>query len=91
MKIRRFAVAAIVAGVVALSSGCLLGANDNSVQYTYEAVVVEPGDTLWSLVRRYNPDYEGDVRLLVRMASQRIGGASIMAGTVIEIPVAINN
>jgi hypothetical protein len=40
--------------------------------------VVQPGDTLWSIARRLQP--EGDVRPLVDALADRNGGAGVQAG-----------
>jgi LysM repeat protein len=40
--------------------------------------VVQPGDTLWSIARRIQP--EGDVRPLVDALADRNGGAGVQAG-----------
>jgi hypothetical protein len=43
-----------------------------------EVYVVQPGDTLWSIARRLQP--EGDLRPLVDRLADRNGGASLQVG-----------
>lgn len=43
-----------------------------------ELYVVQPGDTLWSIARRLQP--EGDLRPLVDRLADRNGGASLQVG-----------
>lgn len=47
------------------------------------AMVVQPGDTLWAIARRLQP--EGDVRPLVDELARRAGGASVSAGQRIDL------
>lgn len=47
-------------------------------------VVVEPGDTLWSIARRLQPS--GDLRPLVQRLIERNGSAAIQPGDVIALP-----
>ena len=47
-------------------------------------VIVQPGDTLWSLAREVQPD--GDVRPLVAQLSRAHGGSSLRAGKRIVVP-----
>lgn len=48
-------------------------------------VIVQPGDTLWSLAREVQPD--GDIRPLVAQLSRAHGGSSLRAGERIAVPV----
>lgn len=50
------------------------------------AVVVQPGDTLWSLARKVHPN--GDVRPLVAELARAHGGSALRAGDRIAIPAA---
>lgn len=47
-------------------------------------VIVQPGDTLWSLARDVQPD--GDVRPLVAQLARSHGGSSLRAGDRIALP-----
>ena len=47
-------------------------------------VIVQPGDTLWSLARQVQPD--GDIRPLVAQFSRAHGGSSLSAGERIVVP-----
>lgn len=47
-------------------------------------LIVQPGDTLWSLARRAQPT--GDIRPLVDQLSKARHGKVLMAGETIEIP-----
>jgi hypothetical protein len=42
------------------------------------AYVVQPGDTVWAIARRLQP--EGDVRPLVDRIADRTGGGALLAG-----------
>ena len=55
--------------------------------WTYHAVA--PGDTLWSIAKEYNPEYEGDVRQITYCIKKANGmdSSAIMAGDVLEVPV----
>ena len=48
-------------------------------------VIVQPGDTLWSLAREVQPD--GDIRPLVAQLSRAHGGSSLRAGERIALSV----
>jgi LysM repeat protein len=47
-------------------------------------VIVQPGDTLWSLAREVQP--EGDIRPLVAQLSRAHGGSSLRAGERLVVP-----
>lgn len=51
---------------------------------TTAKVVVEPGDTLWSIARRMQPT--GDVRPLVSSLIDAHGGRPLQVGETIEVP-----
>lgn len=46
-------------------------------------VVVQPGDSLWTLARRLQP--KGDLRRLVDRLAERVGGAAITAGQRVDV------
>ena len=48
------------------------------------AYVVQPGDTLWAIARRLQP--EGDVRPLVGALNEANGGAELQVGQRLAIP-----
>jgi hypothetical protein len=48
-----------------------------------QAYVVQPGDTLWTIARRLQPD--GDIRPLVQVLKQQIGGAALQPGDRIAV------
>jgi LysM repeat protein len=50
-------------------------------------VVVQPGDTLWSVARALQPS--GDVRPLVARLSRDNGGSSVKAGDRLRVPSAL--
>lgn len=50
---------------------------------TPAVVVVQPGDTLWAIARRLQPD--GDVRPLVDELAARAGGAGVVAGQRLDL------
>jgi hypothetical protein len=76
---------AAVAAVACLSLGFALGARgDGPVRYT--TVVVQPGDTLWSIAaQRYPGD---DVRIRVQDIEQANGlaGPNIEVGRTLKLP-----
>jgi uncharacterized RDD family membrane protein YckC len=45
--------------------------------------VVQPGDTLWTVARRLQP--EGDVRAAVHVLKQRLGGTALQPGDRISL------
>jgi len=50
-----------------------------------ETYVVQPGDTVWKIARRLQP--EGEVRPLVDRIVKANGGASVQIGDRLEVPV----
>jgi nucleoid-associated protein YgaU len=50
--------------------------------------VVRPGDTLWSIATRLDPN--GDVRPLVDRLAAEVGGAGIHPGEVIPLPAGLH-
>ena len=48
------------------------------------AVVVQPGDTMWSIARRLDPN--GDVRITVQRLAKANGGAAVRAGQRLVLP-----
>lgn len=90
---RRLAAAGVVVALVALvavGSGVLSqpgeggSTADATAPAARGAVVVQPGDTLWSIARSLQP--EGDVRSLVDDLAQANGGASVRAGQRVVLP-----
>ena len=53
------------------------------------SVIVDQGDTLWGLIKVYNPDYNGDMRRMVREVTMLngLGSVAIYPGDLIVIPV----
>jgi hypothetical protein len=49
-----------------------------------QAVVVQPGDTLWSIARRAAPGH--DVRPIVDAMVHALGTSTVMAGETISVP-----
>ena len=88
---RRLGAVALVAGlvVVAIALGGLAaragpdgaGAGGESIV----TVVAEPGDTLWAIARQVEP--YGDPRPLVDRLVELNGGADLVAGQVVRVPV----
>ncbi|HEY6533513.1 MAG TPA: hypothetical protein VIY72_14490 [Acidimicrobiales bacterium] len=56
---------------------------DASTSSAPAEVVAQPGDTLWAIAQRLQP--EGDVRPLVDELASRAGGADIAAGDRIDV------
>ena len=93
---RRLALLAVVAVPTALVFGALrLGSGPLTApepapapapasDTTGGTYVVQPGDTLWAIARRIEPD--GDVRGLVARLSAQRGGAPLRAGERLTLP-----
>ncbi len=83
--------AAIVLAVVGVGVSSTRFADAGQTRPTVDApadapvVIVQPGDTLWSLAREVQPD--GDIRPLVAQLSRSHGGSSLRAGERIVLPV----
>ena len=79
---RRLVAALIVATVLvggavrAVAAGGVGPASDTSRRPA--AYVVQPGDTVWSIVRQYRPT--GDITALVRELTERNGGPDLQVG-----------
>lgn len=74
-----------LAGQVAVSLGGVSASAPERSAPAPRTVVVEPGDTLWSLARQLQP--EGDVRPLVRALVRANGGTAYLeVGTRIAVP-----
>lgn len=65
---------------VTSASAAALGSTDLVSSATY---VVKPGDTLWAIAHRLQP--QGDVRGLVDELADRQGGAALQAGQRIDL------
>jgi len=86
------AVLFVLAAVWAVGQGAALGGVPASApergpvtpQAAPTEVVVRPGDTMWSIASRLQPD--GDVRGLVRRLVSANGGPSIEPGDVLVVP-----
>jgi len=76
---------AAVAAVSALSAGLALAAH-GSPQAGYTTVVVQPGDTLWSIAAEHYPS--DDVRIRVDDIEQANGlhGPTIEVGQTLRLP-----
>ncbi len=85
---RRLAVVAVVVGLLLglASFGRQADATPTAEAEAAEAVlvVVQPGDTLWTIARTLAP--EGDVRPLVSELTEIAGGASIQPGQLLRVP-----
>ena len=80
-------VLALMFGAVAIGRGALAGlapAPARAASATGRSVVVEPGDTLWSIARRLQPN--GDVRPLVDRLVAAQGSTVIEPGDRIALP-----
>jgi nucleoid-associated protein YgaU len=84
-------VVAVAVGLAALvmlaKAGAALGGSPLAVPERRPAVshhVVEPGDSLWSIAERLEPD--GDPRPLVDELSAARGGAPLVPGEVVTLP-----
>lgn len=88
------AIVAVAAAGTLLGVGSLAGAEQvtepalathQSPAVAATSHVVQPGDTLWSLARRLQP--EGDVRPLVARLRARSGGGALVPGQHIQLAV----
>ena len=59
-------------------------ASFSGVTVSAELVIVQPGDTLWTVARQLQPT--GDVRPLVQRLSELNGGASLQVGQALRLP-----
>ena len=76
---------AAVAAVACLTIGFALGVR-GSADHGYTTVVVQPGDTLWSIAAAHYPD--DDVRARVQDIEQanRLAGPTIEVGRSLKLP-----
>ncbi|MDD2220955.1 MAG: LysM peptidoglycan-binding domain-containing protein [Clostridia bacterium] len=63
-----------------------------SEEYSAQAavsVIVDQGDSLWGLIKEYNPNYNGDMRKMVREVKELngLGSVAIYPGDIIVIPI----
>jgi hypothetical protein len=88
---RRLVVLALALGLILglLSFGRQADASPDPVAVAAEAtvVVVQPGDTLWTIARTMQP--EGDHRALVSALSELTDGAVLQPGQRIVVPAAL--
>ncbi|MDG2112656.1 MAG: LysM domain-containing protein [Actinomycetota bacterium] len=68
--------------VVETAAGTGIGQTGAALNSSY--VVVQPGDTLWSIARSVQP--KGDVRPLVQRLSELNGGAALQVGQALYLP-----
>ncbi len=79
-------VAALIAAVVVGGEAASAGGGEVSERPTAPlSVVVQPGDSLWSIARHLQP--QGDVRPLVDRMVKANGSAAIVAGQTIAVPL----
>lgn len=69
--------------VPASTAGSHLAGADASTSSAPAEVVVQPGDTLWSIARALKPS--GDVRPLVDRLVERTGGVTVVAGQRLDV------
>ena len=70
--------------VPALDAGATAGSAATAARQAASGYVVQPGDTLWSIARRLQPD--GDVRPLVDQLVDLNGGTDLAVGQRLPIP-----
>lgn len=70
--------------VPALDGGAAAGSVAARARHAVSGYVVQPGDTLWSIARRLQPD--GDVRPLVDQLVDLNGGTDLAVGQRLPIP-----
>lgn len=73
-------------GTVVLGGGPLTAPEGpgGSTPAAAQVYVVQPGDTVWSIAHRFDP--EGDERPLVAEITAELGGATVQPGQAIRIP-----
>lgn len=82
---------AIIVGLAALIvlilGSCEISQGSEVEEWTCHAV--EDGDTLWMIVLKYNPEYEGDIREVVYQIEKENGlsSSAIKAGDLLYVPV----
>jgi nucleoid-associated protein YgaU len=70
--------------VPALDAAATSGSAAATARHAASGYVVQPGDTLWSIARRFQPD--GDVRPLVDQLVDLNGGPDLAVGQWLPIP-----
>ena len=78
----------LLAGVAAfscLSVGFALGAHGGGPT-RYTTVVVQPGDTLWSIAAEHYPGYDVRVRVQDIEAANGLSGPTIEVGQTLRLP-----
>ena len=75
-----------VAGIVALLSILMIGAAYGGGRAGTEQVVVEPGQTLWSIAAQRYPEDDTRQRVTEIVQLNQLGTAPIYAGERIEVP-----
>lgn len=76
---------AAVAAVGLISAGFALGAR-GSTETRYTTVVVQPGDTLWSIASEHYPGDDVRVRVLDIEAANGLAGPTIEVGQDLKLP-----
>ena len=62
---------------------------DVNQENEYIDVTVTAGDSLWNLIREYNPDYDGDMNQAIYRVQciNSLDSACLYSGQVIQIPI----
>jgi nucleoid-associated protein YgaU len=77
---------AAVAAVCCFGLGFALAARGGTVPASYTTVVVQPGDTLWSIASEHYPDDDVRVRVQDIEAANGLAGPAIREGQTLKLP-----
>ena len=77
---------AAVAAVLCFGLGFALAARGGTVPPAYTTVVVQPGDTLWSIASEHYPDDDVRVRIQDIEAANGLDGPTIREGQTLKLP-----
>ena len=81
---------ALLLAVLILCLSCAVNAfGDVSSEALYVDVKVEAGDSLWSLIHEYNPDFTGNMNQAVYHVKSinSLGSSGLATGQIIQMPI----
>ena len=80
----------IVCIMMLISCLSLKALGNNKLAYdTYQRVMIKTGDTVWGLIKEYNPNYQGNMNKAIYIVHQINGlqNSSIVPGKILYIPL----